>query len=702
MKHLKKTIGTNPIKLIKVFFVLAILLFSSMPAIYATATPTLPAVLHGTITINGIPAPVNTTIEAIGVEVQTLPGGNPWTVTVVGEYRLAILGPSTGTEIQFKITTVDNQILYATEIYSFIEADNIRGFDLTVIDQTLPTPINQLPFTIDAPGSYILNIDSTNLAQTAIVINSNDVILDGNWHILDGADVSNTFGVASSDSTNITIKNLNVNDWDCGISFSNVSNGMITNVSTSSNLFDGISLTEGSNYNMLSNIITSLNAWDGIWIRDSNGNALERINSYSNRRGIMLSRSSNAIMRNNIMYNNTQNFGAGGIHDIDVSNTVNGKSIIYLINESNVIIDSSSNAGVVYVINGQNIIIKNLILNNNLHGVFLSNTENSVIENIYATSNDRGLDLRSSSGNTISNVTVGHSRQGILMFLSDNNSLLNVSSKLNGCPGTCPLQFIDSNKYVDSNIENYEIDIKSGSCIRGIWMHTSHNNTLSDINISLNRGDGILLFLSNDNTLSNVIADSNDRNGIHVRSSNNNVLTNSNIANNKWNGYVLTRFGRASNPINNRIYFNNFIDNTIGNIHGVLAENHFNSSNEINYLFNSSTHRSHIGNYYSTYGGVDLDGNGIGDTAYQAVDNHPLIMPIENYEIVDGVRGDINGDETVNAADVTYLDWHIRRFPGFNIIYTNGDINGDETVNAADVTYLDWHIQRFPGFDVIN
>ena len=43
-----------------------------------------------------------------------------------------------------------------------------------------PTYINNLPYTINQSGNYILNTSCTNLTTTAITINADNVVLDGN------------------------------------------------------------------------------------------------------------------------------------------------------------------------------------------------------------------------------------------------------------------------------------------------------------------------------------------------------------------------------------------------------------------------------------------------------------------------------------------------------------------------------------------
>jgi hypothetical protein len=67
-------------------------------------------------------------------------------------------------------------------------------------------------------------------------------------------------------------------------------------------------------------------------------------------------------------------------NDIDTSNLVDNKPIYYLIGTSDIVIDSSSNAGIVYCINCDNVTVQDLNLVNNYVGVFFYHTGNSSIQ----------------------------------------------------------------------------------------------------------------------------------------------------------------------------------------------------------------------------------------------------------------------------------------------------------------------------------
>jgi parallel beta-helix repeat protein len=154
---------------------------------------------------------------------------------------------------------------------------------------------------------------------------------------------------------------------------------------------------------------------------------------------------------------------------------------------------------------------------------------------------------------------------------------------------------------------------------------TYYNNLQN--NYVTNNGDGIYLSGADQNNISNNIITSNNMYGIRFFGSDENEVTKNHVSNNGFGAYI-----RISG--NNKIYHNNFIDNT----------NQSFDDRSNNYWDNDYPSG---GNYWSDYMGVDnykgpdqdIPGSdGIGDTNYSidsdSTDNYPLMEPIENYTIL--------------------------------------------------------------------
>ena len=133
----------------------------------------------------------------------------------------------------------------------------------------------------------------------------------------------------------------------------------------------------------------------GIYLDNSFDTSVSSNSVINNNLGIYIYESSNSILRNNNMVGNRYNFGVYGfdfrdyIHNIDVSNIVDGKPIIYWINQTNK--QLPTNAGYVAIVNSTNVIVENLTLTKNWQGMLFAYTTNLTIKNVTATNNMDGI-----------------------------------------------------------------------------------------------------------------------------------------------------------------------------------------------------------------------------------------------------------------------------------------------------------------------
>jgi len=68
--------------------------------------------------------------------------------------------------------------------------------------------------------------------------------------------------------------------------------------------------------------------------------------------------------------------------------------------------------------------------------------------------------------------------------------------------------------------------------------------------------------------------------------------------------------------------------------------------------------------------------------------------------LINGIRGDVNGDDTVNVGDITYLARYLAEWPGYSVTTVNADVNGDDAVNVGDITYLARYLAEWPGYTI--
>ncbi|MCK4478873.1 right-handed parallel beta-helix repeat-containing protein, partial [Candidatus Bathyarchaeota archaeon] len=320
-----------------------------------------------------------------------------------------------------------------------------------------------------------------------------------------------------------------------------------------------------ANHCNISNNVASDNQ-DGIFVSwySSDNILTENKANLNSRNGIFLYGSSNKL-RDNTMSNNAFNFGIGGgdyIHDIDTSNTVNGKPIYYWVNKQNK--EVPSDARYVGIVNCINITIMDLVLSNNEQGVLFVNVNNSKIKNVNVRSmKEFGIYLKSSSNNIVANNSINSSSRlsGIGLSSSNNNSVIN-------------------------NIISNNQD--------GIRLYGSNNNTISNNHI-LNNRRGILLSSSSNNTITTNIVNSNNGTGIYLEySSSNNAVINNNVLNNMY-GIAFYSYG----PLNNTIYLNNFNNTNNVGYSTYASIGKWNSPSPIIYTYNGSTYTNYLGNYWS-------------------------------------------------------------------------------------------------------
>ena len=218
--------------------------------------------------------------------------------------------------------------------------------------------------------------------------------------------------------------------------------------------------------------------------------------------GVEIKASGNTTLRDNNMVENKYNFGVNGnslsdfINDIDVSNSVNGGPIHYLINQHNIIIDAFTfkEMGYLGLVNSTNIEVKNLNVQNNVQGILFAFTMNSTISNVNAKNNWNGIYVAHSSNISVSgNNANSNFDYGIKFFYSLRSIARGNNVDNNGWAGIglfgSPNSSVNGNE-ANSNTYNLHIVYTNNSVIAGnnaltvkpngysIAVYYSHNNMI--------------------------------------------------------------------------------------------------------------------------------------------------------------------------------------------------------------------------------
>ena len=261
--------------------------------------------------------------------------------------------------------------------------------------------------------------------------------------------------------------------------------------------YQGICL-EDSHHNTLTGNTATGNSQDGILLVLSGNNTLTANTANENGYfGIRLYFSPPNTLRSNSMADNRCNFYSWSRslselrQDVDTSNKVDGKPVYLLLDRSDAVIDSSTNAGYVAVINSTNITVKDLTITHSGHGVLLAFTNNSRIENVTGCYDKHSFLLYHSHNNmVVNNIAASNIYDGFRIWNSTNNILLNNTSNHNFY-GTC-LESSDSNTLINNSF---------GDNGWGILIRDSSNNAIY-LNSVVNGTAGSVLSVSSTATWS--------------------------------------------------------------------------------------------------------------------------------------------------------------------------------------------------------
>jgi len=317
-------------------------------------------------------------------------------------------------------------------------------------------------------------------------------------------------------------------------------------------------------------------------------------------RGVVIQRSSDVTMRSNHIEDNYVNFGVYGysigyfMHDIDISNDINDRPLLYLVNEKNMVIDADTNAGFVGIVNSKNVSVIGLNITNNTYGVLVAYSDGVVLHNITSYRNEYGVYMFSSNSTTVrSSLIHSNYRDGIGVYYSSNVRIYSNSISKNvigvhiaySTGNTIAGNSVTENKAMDVYVDaaspehcSNTLENNTGSGNREIgYLRSSENlkdvslselllcdsdgSSVENVNVtgsSRLRNNGIVAILTDNITVSDVVSTGNLF-GIYMEQSSSNSIFDS-----EFNGNMFGIFLKRSSD--NVMSANHIDDNDIAGV----------------------------------------------------------------------------------------------------------------------------------------
>jgi parallel beta-helix repeat protein len=437
--------------------------------------------------------------------------------------------------------------------------------------------------------SYFLEVDRSN-----IVIDGAGFFIVGNGYGL---------GIDLKGVSNVKISNVNIADRNRGIYLENCSNVTITGCSVTGGNH-GVYLNN-SNNNIISDNRFSF-TYNGIYLDHSGGNVLRNNNIQVTAEPIQ-ERPADLIpgqLDFGLNFMVTGDSLANYLNDVDASNLVNGAPIIYWVGRQDTVVPPD--AAYVALVNCRTIIVQNQRIYKT-QGILVAWTTNSTVTNNLLCRDFNGIQVLHSTDITISGNQIW-----------ENNGLDGGGDGINlACS-----QFVTvANNQITANWNG------------GITCTNSSNNQLIGNAVTRNWHNGINLVGTSDY---NLIAlnhvynhTTNSRGALYIQDSTNNCLIANNLTDNGC--WAIQLQGEQGN---NTFYGNNFVNNSYVNNRRTPGGLQISTPGTAN---GNSWDNGSFGNYWSDYGGLDANGDGIVDSPYYInptnQDNYPLVSPVATSKV---------------------------------------------------------------------
>ncbi|MCX8150191.1 MAG: right-handed parallel beta-helix repeat-containing protein [Candidatus Bathyarchaeota archaeon] len=470
-----------------------------------------------------------------------------------------------------------------------------------------------------------------NLTNFGFKIERYGVTLDGAGFAVVATDwYAPRTAVVLESCNNVTVKNILIVNFDTAI-LVNASSSNRVEGNRVLNSVNGISVVSGSSGNVFTSNFLEGSSFHGygIYIADSPSNTF-RNNSVSNGERTFFWTSTNKF--NFGVKVNKDTPSSNLVQDIDASNLLDGKPMIYWVNQQDKAIPAAD-ASYVALVNCRNITVQNLYLQNNEQGVLLADTTESTISGCNITGNNVGLTLLRSTNNTIKNNDVGKNIYGVTFYSSGNT--------------------LTYNRFKDN--EREQIDFQEGY-LNSIDLSNTVNST--PLYYALNQQDktvpaeaGYVFLFNCTRMIIQNLTIKNQTRGLRLVSTSDSLVINNEVVDNEYGIYL-------RDCVNNKIVKNSFTGNSQSSIYLKFSDNNIVSENQITNGFVGLCVENCTGNNFSrntitcNYTGVEFSGSSNNQLLENRIEGNGragiILTYLSNNNLIAGNNVTDNGFVTVD------------------------------------------------------
>jgi parallel beta-helix repeat protein len=357
--------------------------------------------------------------------------------------------------------------------------------------------------TRPADGVVRLGADITDsTAQSCLVIDTDDVVLDGQGFTIDGTETRDSVGVLVGDTTtptNVTVQNLVVREWDTGVSLDQATASQVTDVTATLNR-DGVAVTGGAD-----NLLTGVTASD---------------NDQTAGNGVQVQGGSNLTIADSLVESNEQ-FGVlveFSAADTLVTNVTFRTAAIRVDGAPRTVVENSSfepgQFSLAVGIRGfsRGTVVRDNDVGTNDRGIVVDSPDVSVLRNTVVDSEDTNIELRGGSGASADNAVVrnntadGSNERGLQAFAVDNLTVVDNSFDGHSFNGAS-LFNVDVSEFRRNSFDRNDVGVRL-SGIAGDPTTGSDGNLFVANSIGGNTERGVEILYSRNNTFrTNEVAD---------------------------------------------------------------------------------------------------------------------------------------------------------------------------------------------------